>query len=173
MNTTPTCGCLSIVDPEEISTSPTLDTHRLYFWELLLVTNAYSFTSDRYIGFLNVNLVATEASFEIFTADASNVTTEPGTILGFGVPLVTVLNSSVTGSKSSFVKKYKSIDVTKMPPGSSITKDCASGSPPPPPRGAGGGGGGGSGINLVLSSSTEVMESSGVSNVVTVDVTSN
>ena len=108
-----------------------------------MIVKAYSFSSERYIGFGKVNFVETVESLEINTLEAGNVTTEPGTIVAVGVPLTTVLNSIVIGSKSSLVKKYNSKDVINAPPVSSIKKDWASGSPPPPPRGAGGGGGGG------------------------------
>lgn len=71
--------------------------------------------------------VAAAADTAMFAADT--VTVEKGMITEVGVPFSIVRRRTVTGMLSivSFCLKKRSSDVTKAPPGVSITNVCASG----------------------------------------------
>ena len=71
----------------------------------------YSKLGSRYIGYSNVNLVATEALDDVWISEGFNVTDLPKTFL-VGVPSSIVRTSTVTGALfESLLAKNMSTDV--------------------------------------------------------------
>ena len=99
----------------DTSSSPNLEIHILYSVEGDTTTNAYSLPPSKYIGELNVNLVATDASVDTLISAGKSSFLLKGIIVVVGVPSSQVLISTLHGSSSSLVEKYKSQDVMNTP----------------------------------------------------------
>ena len=103
----------------------------LYSFEFEYTTNAYSTFSSTYTGESKVNVVATDPSEEVLTAEGLCVTVENGNTVWPGYPLTIVLTSTETGIEVSLVSKNVSTEDKNIPPSASHKNDCASGSPQP------------------------------------------